>query len=48
MSLWIIAGIVAGVAALGVVFALLIFRLDAQVEEELQLGDGDRSWTSII
>ena len=48
MSLWVIAGIVAGVAALGLVFAVLIFRLDAQVEEELQLGDGDRRWTSII
>lgn len=48
MSVWVIAGIVTGVVALGFLFAVLIFRLDAQVEDELHLADEDRRWTSII
>lgn len=48
MSFLMVAVITACVATLGGLFALLIFRLDAQTEEELRLAEEDRPWTSVI
>lgn len=48
MSYWMIGAGMACVALLGLGFAILIFQLDASVEDELRLSDEDRHWTSII
>lgn len=48
MPFLMVASITAFVATLGGLFALLIFRLDAEIEEELRLTDEDTHWTSII
>jgi hypothetical protein len=48
MSFWMVAAITGCIAMLGGLFALLIFRLDAEIEEELRLTDEDRHWISII
>lgn len=48
MSFWMVAAITGCVAMLGGLFALLIFRLDADIEDELRVTDDNRHWTSII
>lgn len=48
MSCWMVTAIIGGIGALGIGFAMLIFRLDEAVEDELGFHEDDRRWTSII
>lgn len=48
MSFLMVAAITAYVATLGLLFALLIFRLDAEIQQELRLPDEDQHWITVM
>jgi hypothetical protein len=48
MSYWTMMAVTGAVALLGALFAVLIFKLDADTLDELNTPEDERRWTSII